>query len=284
MKELLIRAISGLVYVATLAGTALWDPIAFAVVLLVLFIIANYELLKLMGPKHINNVVFITFLALIFLTLEAFTLVHFFEIQWNINKNVFYSIFMISGLLSIILFFSIVLLSIFRVKSNFTDHIKSFSLHIIYLLIPFISMLILSFTKTYSLSYPYIILLFAAIWINDTFAYLGGRLLGKTPFALKISPQKTTEGFFIGIFFTVAAFFAYNFFYPFTEQINLIVFTVLICLTATLGDLIQSKMKREAGVKDSGNIIPGHGGILDRMDSLLLTAPFTFLYSIILFP
>ena len=116
------------------------------------------------------------------------------------------------------------------------------------------------------------------IWCNDTFAYICGKLLGKHKLYEKISPKKTIEGFIGGVIFTqIAALIIY-----YNTQLNAsllfwLVLAFVVSLMGTIGDLIESKYKRQAGVKDSGAIMPGHGGILDRLDSIIFAAPFLFL-------
>lgn len=122
--------------------------------------------------------------------------------------------------------------------------------------------------------------LFVLIWSSDTFAYFTGKFLGKHKMAPKISPKKTWEGFAGGVFFTLILgyFIETNF-----EDLrgNFIVVGLLVSVFAPLGDLVESQLKRTFGVKDSGNIIPGHGGILDRLDSFILCAPVIYLYFIL---
>lgn len=123
-------------------------------------------------------------------------------------------------------------------------------------------------------------LLIAFIWINDTMAYIVGSLIGRTPFAPAISPKKTIEGTVGGMILAVAAAGVYGHFWG-GEYLALQHWLVLAGIAATFGtagDLIESKLKRMAGVKDSGSIMPGHGGFMDRFDSLLLAAPFAWLY------
>ena len=115
-----------------------------------------------------------------------------------------------------------------------------------------------------------------SIWINDTMAYIVGSLIGKTPFS-KISPKKTIEGTAGGIILCVAAMgsLAYAFKLP---VMHICIIAAISAVAGTAGDLLESKMKRMANVKDSGNIMPGHGGFLDRFDSLLVATPFVWLY------
>mgnify|MGYP001078647984 CR=1 FL=1 len=119
------------------------------------------------------------------------------------------------------------------------------------------------------------LVLLAAIWINDTMAYITGSLIGKHKLIERISPGKTWEGFLGGLIFTIATILIINQIFFEFDVISLVIIALVIVLSGTIGDLLESKLKREAGVKDSGNIIPGHGGILDRIDSLLVAAPFT---------
>ena len=122
------------------------------------------------------------------------------------------------------------------------------------------------------------LLLIGAIWINDTMAYIVGSFIGKTPLS-PISPKKTWEGTIGGIILSVAigAISGFCFFSP--EAGKHFAFIAFIAsVTGTLGDLLESKLKRMAGVKDSGHFMPGHGGFLDRFDSLLLAAPFVWVY------
>jgi len=115
-----------------------------------------------------------------------------------------------------------------------------------------------------------------SIWINDTMAYIVGSLIGKTPLS-KISPKKTWEGTLGGII--LATFVAGVIAWQFDLNIQKIVIIAGIAsIAGTLGDLLESKLKRMADVKDSGNIMPGHGGFLDRFDSLLLAIPAGWLY------
>lgn len=126
---------------------------------------------------------------------------------------------------------------------------------------------------------PLIIII--SIWINDTMAYIVGSLIGKTPLS-KISPKKTWEGTIGGIVLSVAVAGLVSYYYDYDGSWVLAIFIMILSaiasITGTFGDLLESKLKRMAGVKDSGSIMPGHGGFLDRFDSLLLAIPAVWLY------
>ena len=115
-----------------------------------------------------------------------------------------------------------------------------------------------------------------SIWINDTMAYIVGSLIGKTPLS-KISPKKTWEGTIGGVILSmmIIGLIAWSMSF---DAIDAIVISGIASIVGTFGDLLESKLKRMAGVKDSGNIMPGHGGFLDRFDSLLLAIPAVWLY------
>ncbi len=121
------------------------------------------------------------------------------------------------------------------------------------------------------------------VWVSDTFAYLFGKFIGKHKLNPSISPNKTWEGFIGGIFATII--FQYLFLFIYLEvctSVEAIIYGMLLSIVATAGDLFQSLWKRTMKIKDSGKIIPGHGGILDRMDAQLLAAPFSLFYWILL--
>lgn len=127
---------------------------------------------------------------------------------------------------------------------------------------------------------PVIIIL--SIWINDTMAYIVGSLIGKTPLS-PISPKKTWEGTVGGILLAIIVVgFLFPLIYFGSSAFTLFLFiapiAAIAAIVGTYGDLLESKLKRLAGVKDSGQIMPGHGGFLDRFDSLLLATPFVWLY------
>lgn len=122
------------------------------------------------------------------------------------------------------------------------------------------------------------LLLIASIWINDTMAYIVGSLIGKTPFS-SISPKKTWEGTIGGAVLAVATVSLVGYYFIGIPDISsLIAISLIAAIMGTLGDLMESKLKRMAAIKDSGNLMPGHGGMLDRFDSLLVATPFVWLY------
>lgn len=116
------------------------------------------------------------------------------------------------------------------------------------------------------------------IWTNDTMAYLVGSFIGKTPFS-KISPKKTWEGTVGGALFTVALAAVWGYYSHKFTIVDWMVLALCAAVAGTAGDLLESKLKRMAGVKDSGTMMPGHGGALDRFDSLLVATPFVFAYA-----
>ncbi|HEX8331799.1 MAG TPA: phosphatidate cytidylyltransferase [Segetibacter sp.] len=121
------------------------------------------------------------------------------------------------------------------------------------------------------------IILIASIWINDTMAYIVGSFVGKTPLSF-ISPKKTWEGTIGGAVLSVATIALVGHFWLKASMVDLIVISSIAAFFGTLGDLLESKLKRLADVKDSGKIMPGHGGFLDRFDSLILAVPIVWLY------
>jgi len=160
---------------------------------------------------------------------------------------------------------------------------KTKILALLYVLIPFISIqIIIYFSNSWIYWYSDGILsILITTWTFDSFAYIIGVKFGKNKISPSISPKKSWEGFFGGMIVTIILAFLYCLYEEknFTDYILL---AIIVPFLATLGDFIQSAYKREAGVKDSGNLIPGHGGMLDRMDSLLISIPFFTIYTIII--
>mgnify|MGYP001821366983 CR=1 FL=1 len=122
----------------------------------------------------------------------------------------------------------------------------------------------------------------AILWSNDSGAYLAGRSLGKHKLFERISPKKTWEGFIGGLLLAGATGFVTSLFVDDLSITQWVALAVIISITATLGDLVESQFKRNAGVKDSGSLMPGHGGVLDRFDGLFVSAPFVYVFLLLL--
>ena len=164
-------------------------------------------------------------------------------------------------------------------------------LGLVYITMPILMLISLSFKydvhtaalppyETFIYHYIYTCGIIFSIWINDTMAYVVGSLIGKTPFS-KISPKKTWEGTAGGAILCVIVIGLLGMFIPAAKAIAPVhwFFIAAICaIFGTSGDLLESKIKRMADVKDSGSFMPGHGGFLDRFDSLLVATPFVWLY------
>ena len=123
-------------------------------------------------------------------------------------------------------------------------------------------------------------LIFALIntWAGDTGAYFIGRTWGKHKLAPKLSPKKTMEGAVGGVICCLLVSYVFHIIHPMMPLAKLLILSVLLAFAGLLGDLVESVLKRRAGIKDSGKLIPGHGGVLDRFDSFLLTAPLVYYY------
>ena len=124
----------------------------------------------------------------------------------------------------------------------------------------------------------WLIFMFACTWACDTFAFVIGRSFGRSYIVPAISPKKTVEGTIAGVVGSVLTAGIFAVIYPFLPPLKILALGLLLGLAAFVGDIFASALKRQAGIKDSGTLIPGHGGILDRFDSVLFTAPLVYYY------
>ncbi|MEX8546877.1 MAG: phosphatidate cytidylyltransferase [Mucilaginibacter sp.] len=150
-------------------------------------------------------------------------------------------------------------------------------LGLIYTLLPFVFFMAMAFLqKNFNphFSLGFILLL----WTNDTCAYLTGRKLGKTKLFERHSPKKTWEGFIGGLLLTALVAFVISRYFKEVFWLHWIVIGLIISVFGTMSDLVESMLKRSINVKDSGSLLPGHGGLLDRFDGLLMAAPLVFIY------
>lgn len=156
---------------------------------------------------------------------------------------------------------------------------SGFLVSIFYTIFPFICLVLIGFMlEEATYHYELIIWLFMLIWANDSFAYLFGRMFGKNKLAPNISPGKSWEGFIGGAIMTlVVSLVIAHFFIP-MPFVHVIMMVCIVIPLGVLGDLVESKWKRSLKIKDSGYFLPGHGGFLDRFDSILISAPVIFCY------
>ena len=170
------------------------------------------------------------------------------------------------------------LIQLYTKKNNFPSNtIQKIDISIRYLLLS-LAFLILLPVVNGEYQESIILSLVIFIWVNDSFAFLVGKNFGKRKLFESVSPKKTIEGFLGGVFFTVITAIIISYTIDFLSITHWIVLSLIASILGTIGDLIESKFKRQANIKDSGTIMPGHGGLLDRLDSLLFVAPFVYLY------
>jgi phosphatidate cytidylyltransferase len=186
------------------------------------------------------------------------------------NKDVIYIIFYLSFLLLIIELFLKATLPFNNVA------IMIFSLF--YLAIPFSLLTHLTYFEHTAVSPNVVAGILFLTWANDSFAYLVGSKIGKTPFFLRVSPKKTWEGTIGGgVFCMITAGIIARFFTQLSTM-DWLVIGGIIAVFGTIGDLVESLLKRSVGVKDSGSFMPGHGGFLDRFDAFIFCIPFVYFY------
>lgn len=288
MNETLKRGISGAVYIALLLTSIQFSTESFIILFGVFLIIATYEFCNLV---QLNKIFPILFVSLFYTTIS---LISFYKIETenyiNSIQNGNISLTIDINLVNTILLITTLIVSVKCIFFLFDDRVQSIStpskyLYLLgYILLPFIFIVKISFgIKHYN---PKIIIgLFILIWTNDTFAYLVGKSIGKHKLLERISPKKTIEGFIGGVVFAIFTGYLISKLYikaspSFSEKSILIWTTIalIVGVFGTIGDLIESKFKRIAGIKDSGKIMPGHGGILDRLDSVIFVAPIVYLF------
>ena len=270
MKESNKRIISGLVF-GGLFISSLYTHVSFALLTFIFGIISTNEFNKLTNQKGIGYYIVFSIIYIYFALTEYLLNINNQPNSWfNDLKDT---------LLIFSIFVSLFLLrDLFSTKNLISVLIKKYFRFIFYITSSFIFIyLIANFNGFYD---PSIILgCFILIWVNDSFAYMVGKKFGKQKLFYSISPHKTVEGFLGGLLFCcISASIVSRYVDDSISTSNWLTMAIIISIFGTLGDLIESKFKRESNVKDSGKIMPGHGGILDRLDSIIFASPYIYLF------
>lgn len=267
MKEIQKRSISGALFAAVLLGAILFGPWSFALLFAVfsIFILREfYQLSKSAGiapQKKVGLIIGGLIFTLTFL--DAMGII-------TVNLVGFY--------LSIL--FIIPAFELFRAKKNALENVAVTLFGILYVIYPFSLFNFFVFhglPRDNNYNPTLLIFLFLMIWAYDSGAYLFGITFGKHRLFERISPKKSWEGFFGGWFLSLVFAYGLHHYFPDYQLWFMLVFATIVTFAGTIGDLVESMIKRNLGIKDSGKFLPGHGGLLDRFDSILFASPFVYL-------
>jgi phosphatidate cytidylyltransferase len=279
------RTLTALIFVVVMLVGLLWNFWSFVVLFTIIHFGCWYEYLKLTEKIHtsvIDSILKWLFAICGFIPAIVFGIQHY-------NSDFYINMFSINISLKLVGWLFIFMTLILLIKNNPDISVKavwmSFGgfLYISLSIGLFLNLRDISYNAnddTVGIGKVITCGIIFSIWINDTMAYIVGSLFGKTPFS-KISPKKTWEGTGGGAVLCVAVIGLLGYFIPAAKQIAVqhwIAIAAICAIFGTAGDLLESKIKRMADVKDSGTIMPGHGGFLDRFDSLLVATPFVWLY------
>jgi phosphatidate cytidylyltransferase len=265
LKELLIRTLSGLIYAVLMIGSITIHPLGFFGLFVFILIAGMTEFYRMASKPGLKPYTMAgTGAGVIIFTLTF--LIHFLNLDpvWH--------------LILIIPVLALLSASLMTKRENPVAATAVTFLGLIYVSVP-VSLFNGIVYHPYHEGFDYQVglFLFAVIWLNDTGAYLTGRLIGRHHIFPRVSPKKTWEGVAGGLVVAILASWLLKPLYPSIPINHIWILCPLIITAGTLGDFAESVLKRAAGVKDSGAIMPGHGGILDRMDSLIFAAPVVYL-------
>ncbi len=259
MKELGLRIISGLIFIAVIIASILYSKESFYSVFYIIMLFCLYEFKNLIGLRY--NWIYL-----------VATLTYFRFANLSILSANYFHFFLIISL------FIPFIYQLFKPKISITSSkLGHFFLAMAYIALPFVFLTRIPFIEDEY--HPKIIIgIFILIWMSDSFAYLVGSTIGKTKLYEKISPNKTIEGAIGGLLAACITAYFMSEYIPIITRTSWLIIALIVVIFGLLGDLTESKFKREANVKDSSNFIPGHGGFLDRLDSIIFAMPFVYVY------
>ena len=273
------RAVTGVLFVIVLVGCILYSPLSFGILFTIISVLSVHEFAQLVSKSSevsINKTIPALVGAYLFLALMSFCT------QQSVGARVFLPY------LGLLLYMMIT--ELYLKKKNPTGNWAYSMLSQLYVALPFALLNVLAFqnsSETGSVTYNPILPLsiFVFIWLSDTGAYCVGSLIGKHRLFERISPKKSWEGSIGGGIFSIASSLGFAHFFPFMPGWQWVGLAIVVVIFGTWGDLTESLMKRQLGIKDSGNILPGHGGMLDRFDSALMAIPaaVVYLYALTMF-
>lgn len=269
-KDLLPRIISGIIYIALVFFGTTGHPGFFLGLMAIFMGFCLYEYFRMTElSSKVHWVLAIIGSALIFYYFSDYLLQQ-------------YSVFTRQSLsfAGPVLFIMAAYTILFSTRELYVDFGKA-TVGVIYIAVPFglaLTIPEVSYELGKKVISPEILYIFLLIWVSDTLAYVTGVLFGKHPLSPKISGKKTWEGAIGGFIFTVICAYCIQTYLQPEARFNWLVIGFIVALFAPIGDLVESKLKRSFNTKDSGKLIPGHGGFLDRLDSFIFAIPMVYLY------
>ncbi len=261
MKEIITRTLTGIVFIVTIIGSMLIHPLVFFGVMGVYSVIGLFEFYKLTIKSKISILAYI--IGILSYCLIGLVGLNYIDILYLT--------------LLIPLVFLVITSELFSNNGSWINaafYLTSF----VYITLPFGLMNHFFYLPSIEPSILVLLGLFILVWTSDVFAYLSGSFLGKHKLFKRISPKKTWEGSFGGLLFALIGAYLFYFFSGSYSLATWVVYAGILVVTATIGDLAESMLKRNAEVKDSGTIFPGHGGVLDRFDAVLFATPFAYVF------
>ena len=266
MSKFFIRLLSGLVFVSVLIFAILFSKYSFILLFFILMLFCLYEFKTMIKVKSIFPYI-IGVLTFGFGNISS------------IEGEASYQMTQFLGIALFLAMFSSFVSILFSKKEKVVSHLGKIFLSVIYIVIPFTLIVRIPFMNSkFDYFNTTILGVFFLIWTNDSFAFLIGKNFGKHKLFERVSPNKTVEGFIGGMVFTFLGSYIISHIFTTLALPNWLMIAAIVSTFGVLGDLVESMFKRNAGVKDSSNFIPGHGGFLDRFDSVIFAAPFIFIY------
>lgn len=271
VNNLITRTLTGVIFVSAIIGTTIWHPLAFGILFYLVMLMGLIELFKMAGNDalSVQKGLVITVASVMYILLLLISN-HTLPFKWLV--------------LIPLLLLPFFILELFRKKEEPVRNISFSILSIIYVTLPLASLNFFFNPDLQGTDTRYYILLgyFLLLWAHDIFAYLTGLAIGKHKLFERISPKKTWEGSLGGVIFSLLMAWGLSLFIHDLAMLEWMGMALIIAVFGTLGDLSESMLKRKYDVKDSGTILPGHGGILDRFDATMFSAPAVLFYLVIL--
>lgn len=272
IKNFLVRALSGALFLAVMVSSILMGGEYFLIVFFLLTVIGLKEFYSLINSKMES--------VEVFAPLSILTgIVIYVSVVLFCKENAYEGFWLAAGFIGIAV---LMIFELFRNKKNPVLNMAMSLMGLLYVAVPF--SLLTYVEMVGEVGTQLLLAFFIVIWASDTGAYLVGMLFGRHKMFERISPKKTWEGFAGGLMFALLCGYVFSnidFFPPYTN-LSWMSISFFIFLMGTVGDLVESMIKRNLGVKDSGVFMPGHGGLLDRFDSALIASPILFLTSLLM--